>query len=316
MLTPYQFASNTPIGCIDLDGLEAKESTTYKYTGNVFIVYSMEKYNILKADARNKNWDIIFNEGLNADLGVKIKAYVEAMEATGKGNKINNLVINAHGSDNIIESIPLPPAEEAAREAITAAGGTPAARSEDDLLTHEEVYGYAKRFLDEKDPYNTTITTLEEKRQYYLDNYSASALESVDALYLLGTHLSSDANIVFKTCHTGNGSFMKNVFILFEATGIDATSMTMYGNKDLCQSWCNVEVEDEETGETIEYTLILGASTSYGSSVQYGWTKVTATKDEKKGRYQKAFLNFSREDIIKHLYINPTGDPIEFKESQ
>jgi len=32
MLTPYQFASNTPIAAIDLDGLEAKIVTTYSYT--------------------------------------------------------------------------------------------------------------------------------------------------------------------------------------------------------------------------------------------------------------------------------------------
>lgn len=31
MLTPYQFASNTPIAAIDLDGLEAKIVTTYSY---------------------------------------------------------------------------------------------------------------------------------------------------------------------------------------------------------------------------------------------------------------------------------------------
>lgn len=43
MLTPYQFASNTPIWAIDLDGLEAYLATETKGTGHTFLVVKTSK---------------------------------------------------------------------------------------------------------------------------------------------------------------------------------------------------------------------------------------------------------------------------------
>ncbi len=42
MLTPYQFASNTPIQAIDLDGLEAKKSTTVNSDGSTIIKITID----------------------------------------------------------------------------------------------------------------------------------------------------------------------------------------------------------------------------------------------------------------------------------
>lgn len=44
MLTPYQFASNTPIGAIDLDGLESY-AVYNKATSQLFLIPDISQYN-------------------------------------------------------------------------------------------------------------------------------------------------------------------------------------------------------------------------------------------------------------------------------
>jgi hypothetical protein len=72
MLTPYQFASNRPIGAIDLDGLEAKDLMT----GKVILFPTDEKLKKLKSndysywsdmlafEKANKNTDYVFGSNL------------------------------------------------------------------------------------------------------------------------------------------------------------------------------------------------------------------------------------------------------------
>jgi len=96
MLTPYQFASNSPISNIDLDGLEAQNATQYKYTGNVIIIFldSDVKYSIQK----NSNWDYIVANDI-VDAVSKLKTYSSNEKI---GGKVDNVVISVHGNDDYL----------------------------------------------------------------------------------------------------------------------------------------------------------------------------------------------------------------------
>lgn len=65
-LTPFQFASNTPISAIDIDGLEAYVATETKGTGHVFLVVKTEQELIVYTYGRygRVDWNQTSGEGI------------------------------------------------------------------------------------------------------------------------------------------------------------------------------------------------------------------------------------------------------------
>ena len=288
--TPYQFAGNKPIWAADLDGLEEDEKTAYKYKGNLIIVYTEYQAAVIRSQHKtNENWDVIVSEGgLNEELTQKVDAYMEAMEAIGKGHKLRNLLIKSHGNSNGLMANP--------KKADT---------DMDQFLNYDEIYSYSKYYFlkaEKGDP-----TTAEENSIKFSSNNGTETYNQVEALFNLGTHLENDAVIVFSNCLSGNGQLAQSVSGLFYAAH-NLTDLTIYTNQDYCQE--TSFALDDNTGEW--YPVILDGSLASGDVVINGWKKTTTSEVEE---YNKSWgkLRHTEEKLgnKKDVKISTDGDPVQ-----
>jgi hypothetical protein len=88
MLTPYQYASNTPIQAIDLDGLE-KYVVTYWYT-NKKGEGKVQIDRVLNSKGEQQNMEIVFNDGTKNDQSSVALVLQNAVSIQGKKEDVIN----------------------------------------------------------------------------------------------------------------------------------------------------------------------------------------------------------------------------------
>ena len=112
-LTPYQFASNTPIQAIDLDGLEAffvhgSVSSSKRYTSNATMVTVLREFAGNKSANTNFEWGT-YNGYFNQQ-GDRFRAAMNltnhVMDNLGKDENIT-LIGHSHGGNVAIQAIPM-----------------------------------------------------------------------------------------------------------------------------------------------------------------------------------------------------------------
>jgi RHS repeat-associated protein len=183
-LTPYQFASNTPIQAIDLDGLEAKKVTGFKNTGNMIIVIRGEKMDILvnyiKTSIHNKAtiWDYMVVDNIKEAISVS-----EDYLGKTKDNKYNNLILSTHGG--VSREIDPKELREYYIPHLTL--------GETSALTAKS----AKQFLS----YQKEIKDEKALQDFQIENQTVAG--KIDDLKSLGNMVKENGTLLFDVCNLG-----------------------------------------------------------------------------------------------------------------